>query len=110
MRDASRYIVRSLMLVGIVVMLGACPHKGPAFAPADGTIVTDTGMVTWIDGHGGFYGIVNENGVRYDPSILPTSLRKDALEVRFVGRIKTQQPNARQWGWPIEIIRIEEVR
>jgi len=110
MRRVSKRITHTLIITLTALIAAACERHGPMFVPAEGTVVTDTGMVTWIDADGGFYGIVNEHGVRYDPSTLPMSLKKDAVEVRFIGRIAAPQPGDRDWGYSLEIIRIEEVR
>ena len=66
------------------------------------------GTVELVDLEGGFYGIVDETGNRYDPEHLPESFRKDGLRVRFKPIPSENLMSTRMWGQPIKLEAIEE--
>ena len=74
--------------------------------PADGVIET-TGTVQYVEVEGGFYGIVAEDGTRYDPSGLPDEFQEDGLRVRFRAEIRENVLTTRMWGQVIRLLEIE---
>jgi len=69
-------------------------------------IVSGTGLVRHIDLEGGFYGIVDDLGERYDPSNLPEDFKVDSLRVRYEATV-TDKMTTHMWGRPVDIITIE---
>lgn len=115
-----------IVALGLVLALGGCAanerpasasENGPSPPASDTTAsppVTDdrpiegTGTIRYVDLEGGFYGLVAEDGTKYDPTPLPDSLREDGLPVRF--RIKEKDVmTTRMWGTPVEVLGIERI-
>ena len=81
----------------------------PKSSPPDTVrIVTGTGLVLHIDLEGGFYGIVDDLGERYDPSNMPEDFKVDSLRVHYQATL-TDKMSTRMWGRPVDIITIERL-
>ena len=65
------------------------------------------GTITYLDLEGGFYGLVADDGARYDPLNLEEAYREDRLRVRFRVRIKSDVMTIRMWGTPVEVVEME---
>jgi len=72
-------------------------------ACAESTIET-TGTVVFVGLNGGFFGILGDDGKRYEPINLPSDCEVVGLRVWFKARIL--QRTIHMWGIPIEIIEI----
>ena len=72
-----------------------------------GADIETTGTVTFLDFEGGFYGIVGDDGQKYDPVLLDAAFRQDGLQVRFEADILKHQTSVHQWGTLVEIRKIE---
>ncbi|MHC4260864.1 MAG: hypothetical protein ACYSTF_10720 [Planctomycetota bacterium] len=70
-----------------------------------------TGTVRYIDLEGGFFGIVGDNGVHYEPHNLPPEFAVDGLRVIFraVGEDRVQCIIP-MWGKIVRIIWIERLQ
>ncbi len=109
---------RYLFLVLVVVAIGGCrstpgtrePEPTPQVGsdavepPADSRLIR--GTVQHIPLEGGFYGIVAEDGRRYDPINLPEAFRQDGLEVACRIRTVPDRASFHMWGQLVEIIEI----
>ncbi|MEI6293275.1 MAG: hypothetical protein WCP36_06310 [Methanomicrobiales archaeon] len=71
-------------------------------------IIQETGTVRLIDGEGGTFGIIAEDGTHYLPSSLPAKYKKDGVNVEFKAYLMPINPAYRMWGSPIRIISITE--
>ncbi|HEX3035703.1 MAG TPA: hypothetical protein VHT73_11335 [Thermodesulfobacteriota bacterium] len=67
------------------------------------------GTVRFIDLEGGFYGIIGDDGKKYDPINLSQEFQVDGLPVRFEAEVRDDVAAMRMWGTPIEIVRIEKL-
>ena len=65
-------------------------------------VVEAAGMIVYVDLEGGFYGIVADDGTRYDPLDLDDAFREDSLRVRFRAR-RADVMTVRMWGIPVRI-------
>jgi len=111
------WVAAGSVLLGILV---GCASGDRPQAPTDSsstttpdTVTSDsvlqgTGTIRYVDLEGGFYGLVAEDGTKYDPTPLPESLRVDGLRVRFRAT-KTDEMTTRMWGTPVEIQRAERI-
>jgi hypothetical protein len=70
--------------------------------------VSGTGMILHVDLEGGFYGLVDDVGERYDPSNMPEDFKVDSLRVRYQATL-TNKVNAHMWGKPVDIIILERL-
>ena len=73
----------------------------------NGDTVSGTGTVRRIDLEGGFYGIVGDDGMKYDPVNLAREFQVDGLRVGFEARVRKEQASTRMWGTLIEIMSIQ---
>ena len=74
----------------------------PDDASAPG-LVSGVGTITFFDLEGGFYGLLADDGAKYDPLNLDEAFRQDGLRVRFRAQLRTGVMTIRQWGKPVEI-------
>ncbi len=73
----------------------------------EGNVISEVGVVKFINLEGGFYGIVTDDGERYLPLNLPPDYRKDGLRVRFKAKVMENVKTIYMWGKPIKILEIE---
>lgn len=106
-------LLLSLLLVPLLALSG-CGGSGtgagrdtdPPSVPAS----TEAGTVRYIALEGGFYGIVGDDGQKYDPVNLAAEHRVDGLRVRFDFVPRTDLASFHMWGQIIEITGIETIR
>ena len=93
----------------LVVCLGVAACSNHDAKPSDPNVIQATGVVQHQDIEGGFFGLVADDGAKYDPGTLPAEFQKDGLRVRFTAR-KTSAMTTRMWGTTVEVEKIEAVR
>ncbi|GAA5262164.1 putative hemolysin [Methanocalculus sp. MC3] len=69
--------------------------------------ISGTGVITYIDLEGGFYGIITGAGTRYLPLNLAEEFKTDGLTVTFTATPEDVM-TIQQWGQPVTIISISE--
>lgn len=67
------------------------------------------GKVVFVQLEGGFWGIVAEDGQRYDPHSLAPMFQKEGILVRVKARVSDRVVQIHMWGKPIEILKIKEI-
>lgn len=67
------------------------------------------GEVARLELEGGFWGILGADGQRYDPGTLAREFQQAGLKVRVEAKVAVGRISFRQWGKPIDIIRIEKL-
>jgi hypothetical protein len=72
--------------------------------------ISGLGQVRFIQLEEGFYGIIGENGQKYEPINLPGQYRQKFLEVKFTAKPRPDIKNTHMWGEPIEITDIKPVK
>ena len=80
--------------------------SGEANSDAD---LVFTGTVRYIPLEGGFFGIVSDDGGRYDPSNLKEEFCKDGLRVRVRAKALKDVVGFHMWGSIIEVVEIEKI-
>jgi len=93
-----------LMLFAVVLIVAAllgCRDDQPES-------VSDAGTVVFLSLEGGFFGIIDDHGRRWDPTNLSEDFKTDSLRVRFQGKI-TDLATTRMWGRTIELTSIERI-
>ena len=83
------------------------PVEAPAAETARNEVIRITGTVVFVPVEGGFFGILAEDGRRYDPRDLPERMRRDGLKVKVEARPMTGAIGYHMWGTAIEIVHIE---
>ncbi len=69
--------------------------------------ISGTGVITYIDLEGGFYGIISGAGTRYLPLNLAEEFKVDGLTVTFTATPEDVM-TIQQWGQPVTILSITE--
>ncbi len=106
-RGSSPRAARAILVgLGLAILVGGCLFNGDD--TAEGT-VEGTGTVQYQNLEGGFFGIVADDGARYDPVNLPEELRQDGLRVRFRGRLLKEGVSIHMWGAMVELERTERL-
>lgn len=108
----------------LVVTITGLALAGPAFgldrtaAPdnsekADGDCAKDEitvkGTVEHVELEGGFWGVIGDDGKRYDVVNLPKEFQQQGLRVEFVGRLRPGRVSFHMWGVIVEVISIEKI-
>ena len=102
----------SLAWLLLFLVAGCCsPAVSGDNRPAsdDGDLLRFTGRVVFVSLEGGFYGLVAEDGRKYDPLNLPQEYRRDGLQVRVTARPVQNAVGFHMWGTRIEIINIKRL-
>lgn len=84
-------------------------EANPALEPKVDTSNMTTGTIKYLSFEGGFYGIVADNGKRYDPINLPKEYRQDGLRVGFQAIEMKGMVSIRMWGTIIKITKITKL-
>ena len=81
-------------------------------APAENSEnkISTTGTVRFQELEGGFWGIIADDGSKYDPMGLDAKFQKDGLRVRFEASPETDMMSTRMWGTMINLSHIEVVK
>ena len=104
-------LILTLLALGVLVTTG-CSTKPPAqdvtpmpsLESADENLVSGLGTILYQDLEGGFFGLVADDGARYDLLNLDEAFKHDSLRVRFQARRRTGVMTTRMWGQPVEIL------
>jgi hypothetical protein len=68
-----------------------------------------TGQVVSSNIEGGFYGIMGDDGKKYQPTNLPRKLKKDGLAIKFDAKLKDGGMSTFQWGTIVELSNVVEI-
>lgn len=107
-------ISRSLLVGVLAAVLGALTACATVASTRVGSGVAEDrlqfrGEVRHIPIEGGFWGIVAEDGRRFDPGALPPEFRRAGVKVEVSAR-PVDRVSFRQWGTPIEVLSIRALR
>ncbi len=86
-----------LVFILLLFSLGGCTDN----------FIQGNGTIQFNDFEGGFYGIVDDDGEKYDPINLPSEYEEDGIRVSYTIKILEDQASIHQWGLMVEIIEIE---
>ncbi|MFQ5570951.1 MAG: hypothetical protein ACE5G0_14825 [Rhodothermales bacterium] len=65
------------------------------------------GLLRFVDLEDGFFGLVDEDGRRYQPRQLDEAFRQDGLLVRFWAVPDSSEISTQMWGTPLDIIHMD---
>lgn len=68
-----------------------------------------TGQVDCTTIEGGFYGIIGDDGIKYQPTNLPRKFKKQGLSLKFDAKSKDNMVSAFQWGTIVELSNVSEI-
>lgn len=106
MKNSLSVITLNVLFLFVMTILTGC---APTYKEPDGTSFRFQGTVKYIDIEGGFYGIVSENGDRYNPLDMPPSFKVDGLRVQVTARKSDDVATIMMWGTPVHIVDIERL-
>lgn len=96
------------MPVTVITESNAMPS--PESAPTANNLIRATGIVQYQDLEGGFWGIVADDGRKFDALNLEPEFQKEGLRVRFEATAETDRMSTRMWGTMITLTLIEVVK
>lgn len=108
----SKINILIIVLVAVIVIIGAIllfsnqTEPLPEEQEEVEETISMTGVVTYVELEGGFFGILGDDGLQYFPTNLDPSFQEDGLAVEFVGQIQDDYTDVYMWGLPIEISEI----
>jgi hypothetical protein len=110
---------RMKSLMPIVLLFAACagtPDSAASQAttpetrpmnPASQAVIRAKGRIVYQDLEGGFWGIVADDGRKFDPIALDEKFHKDGLRVVFEAVPDTDRMSTRMWGTMVVLRKIE---
>ncbi len=94
-------------LVAIFVILFAITLFVSSSCQSEGDkTITFTGTVTWVELEGGFFGLIADDGTRYEPRNLPEEYQENGIKVRVRARLCEECASIHMWGTIIDILSI----
>jgi inhibitor of cysteine peptidase len=69
-----------------------------------------SGTITYLDLEGGFFGIIGDDGQKYDPVNLEAKYQKDGLRVAFVPEPVKDAAGIHMWGTMVNLVQVEEIQ
>jgi hypothetical protein len=93
------------IIVYILVLI--LSSQSPSFAA--NSQIQATGEISYVVTEDGLYGIIGDDGKKYQPINLPQELRKNGLAVKFNADIRDDLFSAITWGTTIKINKIEKL-
>ena len=72
--------------------------------------ISSTGTVRFQEIEGGFWGIVADDGQKFDPMNLDPKFQKDGLRVSFKAIPETDMMSTHMWGTLIKLTHIEKIK
>ena len=82
----------------------------PSTAAPSENQISSTGTVRFQEMEGGFWGIIGDDGVKYDPMQLSKKKKKEGLRVRFTASPETDMMSTHMWGMIIKLSHIEAIK
>ena len=95
--------MKKILAMGLILLLGAVI---PACAQTK-CGVKGTGMITYLEMEGGFFGIKTDSGAHYRPLDLSEKYRRHGLRIRFCLNPVQGSMGFHMWGTPVEVISVE---
>lgn len=108
-------MMRAMLLPMLLVIAGcggtSTLNTGEAVVAASARDVQleIVGTIKYIELEGGFFGIVGDDGARYDPVNLAAAYAIDGLRVKVQIRPRPDSIGFHMWGEIVEIIHIENL-
>ena len=108
-RKSKKYILASFGILSIIpLILGLNVYaNNQVYNNGDKQYIITSGIIKYITLEGGFYGIIGDDGVNYDPINLPDNFRIDGLKVVLTAIRREDLCSFHMWGIIIEIISIQ---
>jgi hypothetical protein len=108
-KDLERHVREAVELAAYDFLDTYHQANQPGHTPKTPQAQMQAGTIRYLDFEGGFYGIVADNGEKYDPVNLPRAYRKDGLRVKFHVKEKKGMAGIHMWGKIVEILSIEKL-
>ena len=104
-------IILTILLTIILIGCTGDPNQNvePQNPYLESEIIYGKGTIKFINLEGGFFGIVGEDGKKFDPIDLNDKFKQDGLRVRFKLKLTSDVLTIRMWGTPVEIVEIEKL-
>ena len=68
-----------------------------------------SGTITYQNLEGGFYGIIGDDGKKFEPLNLDAKYQKDGLRVAFDATVVKDAVSTRMWGTPVNLAQVEVI-
>lgn len=107
-----RTTVRILALLFFIMGCGAIggkPNPDDVKKEKIQNAISFTGTVVYLNFEGGFWGIIADDGQRYDPIDLPKDLQKEGLRVEGKIRPRRDVAHFHMWGNIVEILELRKI-
>jgi len=95
----------TIFLIFLMVVIGTS-----GYACGNGSYISKTGTMKYINVNGWFYGIVGDDGKEYEVLNLDPAFQEDDLRVHFDAKIAENANSVHMWGTVVELIDIEKIK
>ncbi len=95
-----------LLLFFVLVLFSSPANAAQKTSPAE--VLHLTGHVYYANIEGGFYGILGDDGIKYQPVNLPRKFKKEGLSLTFDAANKNNTISTFQWGTIVELSNVKE--
>ena len=109
-------MTRAIILAASLLAMTACASTQKSEEPSKeetAQVMTGdysgTGTITYQDFEGGFFGIVGDDGNRFDVGRLDEAFQVDGMRVRYVLNRREGVMSTRMWGRIVEIVHLEAI-
>lgn len=82
----------------------------PSTAVPSENQISTTGTVRFQEMEGGFWGIVADDGRKFDPMGLDAKFQKEGLRVRFKATPDPDRMSTHMWGTIVNLTHIEKIK
>ena len=92
-----------------MIILTNCNHPTTGTSGSEVPTETITGTIHHINLEGGFWGIIGDDGTKYNPVNLPPEYQKEGLRVEITAEKIEKGVSIQMWGQMIRILKIKQI-
>ena len=101
-------VTQLFAIAAVVLVASSCsPRNGGGAALIANGNGTTSGIVSYVDLEGGFYGIITDKGLRHNPAKLHIDFRVDGLRVSYKYKTLQNVASIQMWGTSVEILEVQ---
>lgn len=104
-----KWLVVTFCLLILTAACNGSRFTQPVSVDSSENTILITGTIQYLPFEGGFYGIIGDDGKKYDPVNLTSQFAVDGLRVKVQARIIKDAASIHMWGKIIEIMTINRL-
>ena len=97
------FLPNMLRTILVVLLLTCAPHLTLAAQQTPPATLHLTGQVEFENTNGGFFAIIGDDGVKYQPTNLPHKMRTNGLPIKFDATVNDNIVSIFMWGTIVDV-------